>query len=246
MPTPLIPGFMTTSADQTHQRWTLAAFRHGAWAMLPLLPGVFAFGMGFGTVAAGKGFGLLDTFAMSATVFAGMAQYIVLDTWPDKLTFASITAAGLITGMVCMRFLLIGASLRPWMGGMPARKVYPALYLLTEPNWILSMRYRTEGGSDPAYFVGSGVMVWCAWVGAAAPGWWLGAALGNPARFGLDLVMPVFFAAMLVRLWRGPRNALSWVIGGGVALAVDHWLGGWWYVLAGSLAGSVAGGFLDD
>ena len=82
---------------------------------------------------------------------------------------------------------------------MPARKVYPALYLLTEPNWILSMRYRAEGGRDPAYFVGSGVMVWCAWVSAAAPGWWLGAAVGDPARFGLDLVMPVFFAAMLVQ-----------------------------------------------
>ena len=237
---------MNVSSPQLPQRWSMEAFRQGAWAMLPLVPGVFAFGMGFGTVAAGKGFSLLDTFVMTVTVYAGMAQYIVLDTWPDKLTLASIAAAALITGMVCMRFLLIGASLRPWLGGAPAHKVYPALYLLTEPNWILSMRYRAEGGRDPAYFVGSGVMVWLAWVLSAAPGWWLGATLGDPRRFGLDLVMPVFFAAMLVRLWRGPRNALSWVVGGGVALAVDHWIGGWWYVLAGSLAGSVAGGFLDD
>ena len=62
--------------------------------MLPLLPGVFAFGMGFGTLAAGKGFSLIDTFAMSATVFAGMAQYIVLDTWPDQLTLAAIAGGG--------------------------------------------------------------------------------------------------------------------------------------------------------
>ena len=237
---------MTIPAEPPPQHWTLAAFRHGAWAMLPLLPGVFAFGMGFGTLAAGKGFSLVDTVAMSLTVYAGMAQYIVLQSWPDQLTLSAIASAALITGMVGSRFLLIGASLRPWLGSLPARQAYPMLFLLTEPNWILAMRYRAEGGSDPAYFLGAGAMVWCAWVGSAAPGWWLGAAVGDPARFGLDLVMPVFFAAMLVRLWRGPRNALGWAIAGGVAVAVDHWIGGWWYVLAGSLAGSVAGGFLDD
>lgn len=227
-------------------RWTLNGFRQGAWAMLPLLPGVFAFGLGFGTLASTKSFSLLDTFVMSATVFAGMAQFIVLQSWPDQLTLSAIAGAALIAGMVCSRFLLIGASLRPWFAGLPARKVYPALFILTDTNWILSMRYRAEGGSDAGFYVGSGVMVWCTWVLSAAPGYWLGASLGDPRTFGLDLVMPVFFAAMLVPLWRGPRRSVGWIVGGGVALAVDHFVGGFWYVLAGAFAGAVAGGLVDD
>lgn len=214
--------------------------------MLPLLPGVFVFGLGFGTVAAGKGFSLIDTFAMSATVFSGMAQYIVLQSWPDQLTLAAIAGAGLITTMVSSRLLLIGASMRPWFGGLPARQVYPALFFLTDSNWIVSMTYHAKGGRDPAYFLGGGTMIWCTWVLATAPGYWLGSSLGDPRTYGFDLVMPVFFSAMLVPLWRGPRGSIGWIVGGGVALAVDRFFGGFWYVLAGALAGAVVGGLVDD
>ena len=234
------------SAHSPLAHWSLAAFRQGAMGIVPLLPGIFAFGLGFGTLAAAKGFTLLETFLMSATVFAGMAQYIVLQSWPDQLTLTAVVGAGLISAMVCSRFLLIGASMRPWFGSYPARKVYPALYLLTDTNWILSMRYRAEGGRDPGYYIGSGMMIWFTWVLAAAPGYWLGASLGNPRTAGLDMVMPVFFSAMAVPLWRGPRRGIAWAVGGATALAVDHLVGGYWYVLAGALAGSVVGGLLDD
>jgi predicted branched-subunit amino acid permease len=179
---------MTISPAQTHRppRWTLHGFRLGAMAVLPLLPGVVAFGVAFGTVAARKGFTLIDAFVMSATVCAGMAQLVVLQSFPAKLTLTAIAGMALITAVVCMRFLVIGASLRPWLGGLPAGKVYPALFVLTEPNWIMSMRYRAEGGSDAAFtfFAGSGVMVWAVWVLATAPGYWLGTSVGIPGRFG--------------------------------------------------------------
>jgi predicted branched-subunit amino acid permease len=210
------------------------------------LPGVFAFCIAFGTVAARKGFTLFDAFVMSATVCAGMAQLVVLESWPDRLTLPAIAGLALITAVVCMRFLLLGASLRPWLGGSPASKVYPALYLLTEPNWILTMRYRAQGGSDAAFFAGSGVMVWIVWVLATAPGYWLGTSVGDPQRFGLDLIMPAFFSAMLVSLWRGPRRAIGWVVGAVVAVAVDQWFGGSWCVLAGALAGTATEGLVDD
>lgn len=226
-------------------RWTLDAFRHGACAMLPLTPGVFAFGLGFGTVAARQGFSLLDTFIMSATVFAGAAQYVVVGAWPHALTLPAIVGAGLVTSIICIRFLLIGASLRPWFGGTPAGKVYPALYLLTETNWILSMRYYKQGGRDAGFFVGSGVIVWIFWVLGCMPGYLLGAAIADPRVVGLDMVMPVFFAAMMVPMWRGARRAAAWLVAGVVAIAVDHWISGWWATLAGALAGSVTGGFDD-
>jgi predicted branched-subunit amino acid permease len=235
-----------TAQPQQAPRWTLAGFRLGAVAALPLLPGVFAFGVAFGTVAARKGLTLADALAMSATVCAGLAQIVVVESWPGRLTFAAIAGMTLITAIICMRFLVIGASLRPWLGGSAATKVYPSLFLLTEPNWILSMRYRAQGGSDAAYFAGSGAMVWLTWVLSTAPGYWLGAAVGDPHRFGLDLIIPAFFSAMLVSLWRNARRAISWAVGAAVAVAVDQVIGGSWSVLAGALAGMASAGLIDD
>lgn len=44
--------------------WTLDAFKMGAMAVLPLLPGLAAFSMALGTVAARKGFSVIDALLM--------------------------------------------------------------------------------------------------------------------------------------------------------------------------------------
>jgi predicted branched-subunit amino acid permease len=197
-------------------------------------------------VAARKGFGLFDTMVMTGTVFAGMAQVIVLESWPEKLTAPAIVATVAVAALVNMRYILISATLRPWLEREPPLKVYSTLFFLVEPNWLLSMRYRENGYSDPGFLLGSGVVIWCAWTLSALPGYWLGSAVGDPHRFGLDLVMPAFFCAMLVTIWRTSRRSLGWVVGGAVAIAVDQLIGGWWYLIAGSLAGAIAGAFSRD
>jgi 4-azaleucine resistance transporter AzlC len=232
--------------EQPAPRWTFDAFRLGAWQMLPLLPGLAAFGMAFGTVAARKGFSLFDALLMTGTVYAGMSQMIVLESWPERLTWPAIAATVAVAALVNMRYLLIGATLRPWLAHEPSAKVYPTLFFLAEPNWLLSMRYRSTGASDPAFLLGSGVVMWVAWTLSAAPGYLIGSAVGDPQRFGLDLIMPAFFVAMLVPLWRGPRRSLGWWVGGAVAIAADLLFGGWWYLVAGALAGAIAGGLAGE
>ena len=142
--------------------------------------------------------------------------------------------------------MLMSASLQPWLGGLPRWQIYPALHFLTDPGWLIATRYRTEGGTDAGVFFGSSVMLAVAWMGASAAGYLAGALVADPRRFGVDLVMPIFFAAMLIPLWRGARRAGAWVIAGAVAVLVQHLIGGWWFVVAGAIAGCVAGGFLDD
>lgn len=225
--------------------WTFGAFREGVIASLPLMPGLFAFGMAFGTVAARKGFSLFEAELMSAVVFAGVAQIIVVDAWPQELTIAAVFAAAAATFVICSRFLLIGASMRPLLGRLPPLQAYSFLHFLVEPPWLLAMRYQRNGGTDPGFLFGAAATCWVVWVLSTAPGFWLGSAV-DPFRFGLDMVMPAFFIAMLVSLWQGPRKAVGWAVGGVVAIAADFAFGGFWYVLLGALAGSVAGGLADE
>lgn len=237
---------MTTHPPHTPAPyWTFAAFREGVIATLPLMPGLFAFGMAFGTVAARKGFTLIEAETMSAVVFAGVAQIIVVDSWPQQFTAATIFAAAAATFVICSRFLLIGASMRPLLGKLPPSQVYPFLHFLVEPPWVLAIRYQRGGGNDPGFVIGSAATCWVTWVVSTAPGYWLGSAV-DPYRFGLDMVMPAFFTAMLVALWQGRRRSIGWVVAAVVAVAADMLLGGFWYVILGALAGSIVGGLTDE
>jgi predicted branched-subunit amino acid permease len=235
-----------TTVSGATPRWTLDGFRIGVMAMLPLLPALMAFAITYGTVAARKGFTLGETMLMSATVFAGVVQVVSVEAWPDRLTVTSILALAILTATVNMRFLLMGASLRPWLGNMPPSKIYPTLALMTDTGWLLAMRYRQQGGNDAAMLLGTGVTTWTVWVLSCIPGYLLGSAIGDPRVIGLDLMVPVFFAAMLVPLWKGARRAVGWVVAALVALVVEHYVGGWWFIMAGAIAGSVTGGLLDD
>jgi predicted branched-subunit amino acid permease len=71
---------------------------------------------------------------------------------------------------------------------------------------------------------------------AVVPGYYLRRRNGDPARYGIDLVMPIFFITMLVPIWRGRMDAAPWLVAVVVALAVKALLPGYWFVLAGGLA----------
>ena len=213
---------------------------------MPVMPGMVMFGLAFGALAAQKGLSLLEATLMSAVVYAGASQFVALEMWPDIATFAGIAAIGLVTATVNMRFILMTAALRPWFGQLPAWQSYPALFPITDPGWLIAMDYHARGGRDAAILVGGGLAFWLLWFGSAIPGYLLGALVSDQRAFGLDVIMPAFFVAMLVPLWRGARRALPWAVAGGVALLVAALVPGWWFIIAGSLAGGIAGGFIDE
>jgi predicted branched-subunit amino acid permease len=225
--------------------WSPAGLLQGARFTLPLLPGIVVFATAYGAIAAQKGLTLVEATLMSALVYGGASQLVALEVWPGELTPTTVIMLALVAATVNLRLVLMSASLRPWLGTLPAWQVYPSLFFTTDAGWLIAMRYRDNGGSDAAVFLGQGLALWLVWVSSAIPGYLIGALLSEPKRFGLDLVLPVFFVAMLVPLWRGARRGAAWLIAGAVALLCAHFIPGWWFILIGALAGSLAGGFVD-
>ncbi|NVO17632.1 MAG: AzlC family ABC transporter permease [Rhodoplanes sp.] len=241
-----------SSPEHHHQRpgrapplVTGAGFLRGARLALPVMPGMMAIALATGASAARVGLSFGENLVMCATMFASASQLVVFELWPDRFTPDAVLGLALIALTVNARMLLITASLRPWMGGLPAW-IYPLLHLTSDPSWIVSMRYRNEGGTDAGVFFGASVLLASFWLCFTQLGFVLGALVSEPRRWGFDLIMPVFFAAMLVPLWRGRRNAVPWVVAGAVALAVERLVGGWYFIVAGAIAGAVTGGFVDD
>ena len=225
---------------------TIAGFAEGVRLSVPAIPVMALFGAAFGAFAAQKGLALLDATVMSALMFAGASQFVATEMWTEPITVSVVTTLCLITAAVNMRFMLMTASLRPWLGGLPAWQTYPAMALLTEPGWLIAMRYRAAGGTDHSIVLSSGIALWLVWIASTVLGFLLGAVVADPRSYALDLVMPVFFTVMLVPLWSGPRKAIAWVVAGVVALAMTEFVPGWWYIIAGTVAGTLTAGFLDE
>lgn len=225
--------------------WTPRGLRLGLMSVVPVMPGMLAFAIAVGATSARKGLSLADTVLMNMTVYAGASQLVALEVWPERITFRAMTALALITAIVNARLLLMGASLQPWLGPLPAWQIYPTLHFLTDPGWLAAMRYRGEGGNDASVLLGGSLALWLGWNSFVVIGFLLGSLIADPRALGLDLVMPIFFAAMLIPLWRGARRGLAWIAAGAVALLVAHLVGGWWFVVAGAVAGSLVEGWSE-
>jgi predicted branched-subunit amino acid permease len=233
-----------TTASSLKPTWSLAGVRLGILFMLPALPGMIAFAVAVGATEARKGFGLLQAVLMNLLVYAGASQMVAMEAWPDRFTLASVAALALLVATVNARMLLFGASLRPWLAPLPTWQIYPLLQFTTDPGWLIAMRYRVQGGNDAAVFLGGALAVLVAWIGASTAGYFVGALVADPRAIALDLVMPVFFCAMAVPLWRRGHRTVAWIVAGVVALATEHVVSGWWFVIAGALAGAIVEAFV--
>lgn len=234
----------SASAVTPSAHWTREGLIQGARSVFPVLPGTLAFGMAFGALCAQMKFTLMEVQGFMGLVYGGMSQFVAVQAWPETLTATSIATLALLTLTVNIRFFLMSATFRSWFETLPAWQAYPPLLLITDAGWLLSLRYRERGGSDASYFLGGGLMLYAVWFVSALPGFLLAEQLANPKIYGLDLVFPAFFAAMLVPAWKGLATAVPWAVAGIVALTVQHFVGGWWFIIAGSIAGAVSAGLL--
>jgi 4-azaleucine resistance transporter AzlC len=237
---------MTSAIPKAPAYWSGEAIVPGIVAIGPMLPGTLAFGMAFGALCAQKQLTLSEVEVMMAVVYGGLSQFVAVQSWPDSLTPSSIATLALLTLTVNIRFALMSATLQPWFSTLPPRQAYLSMLLVTDGGWLAAMRYRDHGGADAWFYLGGALVLYGLWLFSAIPGFLLAEELTDPKKYGVDLVMPAFYAALLVPAWKGPRRAIPWLVSGGVALIV-HWLvGGWWFIIAGSLSGSISAGLIDE
>jgi predicted branched-subunit amino acid permease len=236
----------TTHIPKAKAYWSTEAVMPGIVAIGPMLPGTLAFGMAFGALCAQKHFSLAEVEVMMATVYGGLSQFVAVQSWPDTLTPSSIATLALLTLTVNIRFVLMSATLRPWFGTLPSWQAYPSMLLVTDGGWLAAMRYRDHGGANATFYLAGGIVLYLVWLVSSIPGFLLAEQLTDPKKYGVDLVMPAFYAAMLVPAWKGPRRAVPWVVSGVVALVVHWLLPGWWFIIAGALAGAVSAGLMED
>ncbi len=223
-------------------RFTRDGVLVGARATLPLAVSTAAFGVVFGALARQAGLSLAEAGLMSGLVFAGAAQFIVLELCGSPLPVATLI---LTTLVVNARHLLMGAALRPWFARVPARRAYASVFFLADESWAFTLREFAVGRRDGAILIGSGLTLSVCWIGGTIVGQAAGSKVDDPARWGLDFAFTALFAALLVGTRTDRQAALPWAVAAGVAVVAHRWLPGTWYILSGGLASGLAGAVRD-
>ncbi|WP_417307659.1 AzlC family ABC transporter permease [Devosia sp.] len=224
-------------------RTTTVPFWLGMRLFVPIAISVAAYGVVWGVLAGQAGMTALEVLLMSALVFAGASQFVVLDMWtPGSLPIASIIIA---TAIVNLRVLLMTASLKPLAAHLPLPRALAAMFLVSDENWALTMTEVRNGRGSIAFLLGAGTLCWAAWLLSTMAGRLLGAFIDDPRTYGLDFAFTATFIALLLGMWKGRGDLVPWLVGGLVAMAVSQWIEGNWYIIAGGLAGSFAGAVVE-
>jgi predicted branched-subunit amino acid permease len=218
-----------------------AGIGRGLRAMMAATPAVFAFGIGFGAAAAAIGIDTATALTMIATVFS--SQYAALDFWHFPIPLLGLAV---MTMAVNARHLILAATLRTWMGPLPPGRRYAALFLLSDANWAATHQAIGQGERDAGHLVGGGLALWVAWLAGTYVGVAGGGRIGDLGRFGIDLVMPAFFACTLIGMTKRPRDMPPWMVAGIAAVIFSLILPSHWAVIAGTVAGGAFGAWFDE
>jgi branched chain amino acid efflux pump len=191
-----------------------ARYLEGARAVAPIGVAAAAFSLSFGVLARAAGMGWAAPMVMSATTFAGSAQFAVASVLGNAGSAVAAIAAAV---MLNARYAPISISVASAFEGSPAKRLLQS-QLIVDESWAVALRRRE--GFDVRVLLGAGGLLYVCWNGGTALGVLLGNAIGDPNRLGLDAAFPALFLALLVPQLKAGRAVAAAALGGVIGLVL--------------------------
>lgn len=205
-------------------------------ANLPVAASVAAYGSVLGVLAAQKQISWSVLLLMNLSIFAGSAQFVMVDMWMSPLPILEIILAATV---INLRYLLIGASLNPIFQRSRLGQKSLIMHFVADENWAVTMAAHRKGSVTPAFLLGGGVCLGAVWSCGTLLGHRLGAVINEPEIFALDFAFLAVFTALAVSLWRGKQDILPWLVATMASILADQLLPGKWYIAIGGISGAL-------
>ena len=210
----------------------------GVIATLPFWPGGALFGIVYAVTARAAGLSGPEIVGMSLLVFSGSAQFTAVNLIAGGAGSVAVIAGIAIANA---RYLLLGASVAPYVAAQPLRwRLLYAFHLSDESYAVTTARFLRDGAS-PGYALGANLGMVLPWVAASLIGVLVGATIPSPSRWGIDLVIPLTFLGLLVPLLKTRRAVGVALCSGLFALIGMTYLPGTWYLILAGVGGSAIG-----
>jgi 4-azaleucine resistance transporter AzlC len=160
----------------------------------PVFVTALVVGIAFGLTARQAGLTVVEASATSVVVFAGAAQFVMVDLLRTATPTPLIVLAVLLLNA---RHLLMAAAIRPFVAAASPIGRLGLAYLLTDETFAMAIGWFRRGHRDLAYYAVFGTVLWLSWNSGTLLGAAFGAGIEDPQRFGIDFAITAVFVAIV-------------------------------------------------
>ncbi|BCS54410.1 hypothetical protein GSbR_42410 [Geobacter sp. SVR] len=178
------------------------------------------FAIAFGIFGVTSGIPAFYVILMSATVYAGLAQFVVVNMYTS-----GIDQIPLLIGFVMLvnvRFFLMGISLLPYSALQPKWQRFLLAFGLSDEPYVVVINRFTTKGYNLHYQVYAYSLVYLFWVLGTAIGCAVSRVITDPLALGVDFAMCAAFLVMLFPRLRSPQNRLAAIVSSGSAVILHQ------------------------
>lgn len=215
----------------------LQAFKNGIIMGFPLALGVGAYGVVYGILTQNV-LTTPETIMSCLVVYAGVSQILALDLWHHPLPIFMLIIS---TFIINLRHMIMSASVYPYAMNEKRWFVYFSSYFMIDEGWALSMSEFAKGRQRIGFLLGTGVINYILWLSSAMLGRTMGALVPSPEAIGIDFTLTAMFLAIAVSSYRGKKDIPIILTAVVFATLTYKFIEGKWYILAGGIAGGIAG-----
>ena len=205
---------LTMNGTQSSSR--TSEFFWGVRSQLPLLLGVFPFGMIYGVLALQAGMSQVMAQDMSWVVFAGSAQFTIAQLISSGTPVLVIILTAFV---VNLRHALYSASVAPHFKKLSLIWKLILGYLLTDEAYGIGITRYYKDDDSPLkhwFFFGGAFTLWFGWQISTACGIFLGAQISS--AWSLDFALPLTFIALVVPMLKDRSGVLAALTGGLISI----------------------------
>ncbi len=204
----------------SQQNNRLQEFIHGVRAEIPILFGVFPFGLIYGVFAVQAGLIPFSAQAMSSIIFAGSAQFAVAVLLSQNTPALVVILTAIVLNL---RHAFYSASIAPHTSHLSKWWKLLLSYFLTDEAFAVAITRYQGNKNEPTdhdyrhwFFLGAGITLWGIWQLSTAIGILLG--LEVPKDWSLDFTLSLTFIGIVVPALKDRASTLAAVSGGVTAV----------------------------
>jgi predicted branched-subunit amino acid permease len=202
--------------------WRHPEFAQGARDMLPIAPGIAAWGLMTGVAMMKSGLSLVEALSMALFVFAGSSQLAAMPLMIAGAPMWVVLATGFC---VNLRFVVFSIHLRPYVMHQPLWRRLMSGYFTADLSYVMFTKRYTHPAArsdaaqlraQDAYLAGNCFVNWCSWVGASL----VGIALANAIapQWGLGFAGILALLGIVCSLASSRLRMVSCAIAGAAAV----------------------------